>query len=152
MIQAIVKMTREFPQQVVFLENYDMEIGKALTRGADIWLNNPRRPLEACGTSGMKAAMNGIMNLSTLDGWWAEACQHGENGWAIGDDKVYANSDEHDKRDAESLYQVLSKEVIPTYYDNRKRWISMMQASISTTKETFCAETMVKHYYQKLYS
>lgn len=152
MIQAIVRMAREFPKQVVFLENYDMQIGKMLTRGADVWLNNPRRPLEACGTSGMKAAMNGVLNLSTLDGWWAEACQHGKNGWAIGDEKIYQSADQHDRCDAESLYKVLIEQVIPTYYDNRELWVNMMQQSIDSTRARFCAETMVKQYFQRLYS
>lgn len=151
MIQAIIRMTKHFPQHVVFLENYDMEIGRALTCGSDVWLNNPRRPLEACGTSGMKAAMNGVVNFSTLDGWWAEACVHGENGWAIGSEKLYESADEHDKQDAESLYDVLTKEIIPTYYNDRDRWITVMQNSIKSTKERYCAETMVKNYYRLLY-
>ena len=84
-VQTILEMTRRYPGSVVFLENYDMEIGRMLTRGSDVWLNNPRRPKEASGTSGMKAAMNGVLNLSILDGWWPEACQHGVNGWQFGD-------------------------------------------------------------------
>jgi starch phosphorylase len=78
-------MTKKYPNSVVFLQNYDMNIGRTLTRGADVWLNNPRRPLEASGTSGMKAAMNGVLNFSILDGWWTEACQHKINGWQFGD-------------------------------------------------------------------
>ena len=84
-VEKIIAMTKKYPQSVVFLENYDMTIGAMLTRGADVWLNNPRRPKEASGTSGMKAAMNGVLNLSTLDGWWPEACEHGINGWQFGD-------------------------------------------------------------------
>src|SRR5205814_6459377 len=85
MVARLVRGARAHPGQVLFLENYDMALGRLLTRGCDVWLNNPVRPLEACGTSGMKAALNGVMNLSIPDGWWAEACQHGVNGWAIGD-------------------------------------------------------------------
>jgi len=150
-IKDLVALSKEYPKQVVFLENYDMAIGAALTRGSDIWLNNPRRPLEACGTSGMKAAMNGVPNVSILDGWWPEACKHGENGWAIGDDKVPSKIKEQDKRDAEFLSSVLSEEVIPTYYDNRKKWIKIMQASISDTYTEFSVDTMLANYYKRLY-
>ena len=83
-IRKIIALTREFPENIVFLENYNMRLGKLLTQGSDIWLNSPRRPMEACGTSGMKAALNGVLNLSTLDGWWAEGCRHGINGWQFG--------------------------------------------------------------------
>lgn len=85
-IGELVAFARRYPQSVVFLPNYDLDLGRLLTRGCDLWLNTPRRPLEACGTSGMKAAMNGVLNFSVLDGWWPEACIHGENGWALGDD------------------------------------------------------------------
>ncbi len=152
LVSNLVKMSREFPQNVVFLENYDMTIGARLTRGCDVWLNNPRRPLEACGTSGMKAAMNGVLNLSILDGWWPEVCEHGVNGWAIGDTVVPKTVEEQDRRDVEFLYNTLIKEVIPTYYQNRSKWIQMMEKSISSTTVAFCAETMVKKYYSDLYS
>ena len=85
-IGELVAFAKRYPQSVAFLQNYDLDLGRLLTRGCDIWLNTPRRPLEACGTSGMKAAMNGVLNFSVLDGWWPEACIHGENGWALGDD------------------------------------------------------------------
>ncbi|HMI86369.1 MAG TPA: alpha-glucan family phosphorylase [Polyangiaceae bacterium] len=85
-IGELVAFAQRYPQSVVFLPNYDLDLGRLLTRGCDVWLNTPRRPLEACGTSGMKAAMNGVLNFSVLDGWWPEACIHGENGWALGDD------------------------------------------------------------------
>ena len=84
-VAKLVRMMKKYPNSVVFLENYDMNIGRMLTRGSDIWLNNPRRPLEASGTSGMKAAMNGVLNCSILDGWWPEACIDGVNGWQFGD-------------------------------------------------------------------
>ncbi len=85
-ITNLVRIAREYPDNVVFVQGYDMSIGKMLTRGCDVWLNNPVRPMEASGTSGMKAAMNGVLNLSTLDGWWPEACKHGVNGWQFGGD------------------------------------------------------------------
>ena len=85
LIGKVLEASKQHPQQVVFLENYDMKLGALLTRGVDVWLNNPRRPLEASGTSGMKAAMNGVPNLSILDGWWPEGCEHGVTGWKIGD-------------------------------------------------------------------
>ena len=144
-------MSKKYPGKVVFLEDYDMEIGKMLTRGCDIWLNNPRRPLEACGTSGMKAAMNGVLNVSTLDGWWPEACQHGINGWQIGDGFESKDEKEQDSHDLKSLVNVMQNEVIPTYYKNRDRWVKMMQNSIESTLEKFSAERMVKEYYEKMY-
>jgi len=147
-ITNIVKISRRFPENVVFLEDYNIEIGRLMTRGVDVWLNNPRRPLEASGTSGMKAAMNGVLNLSTLDGWWAEACQHGINGWQFGDAYVGEGQDEHDLH---ALYDVLGNEVIPTYYKNRERWLMMMQYSLKTTHDQFSARRMLEDYYQMLY-
>jgi starch phosphorylase len=151
MIMDLVALAEAYPDRVVFIENYDMTIGAAMTRGADIWLNNPRRPLEACGTSGMKAAMNGVPNVSILDGWWPEACRHGINGWAIGDTQVPETVEEQDTRDAEFLSQVLIEDVIPTYYDNRSKWIEIMQASIEDTYEPFSVKTMLDNYYKDLY-
>ena len=151
-VQDIVRLSREIPESVVFLEDYDMEIGAMLTRGSDVWLNNPRRPLEACGTSGMKAAMNGVLNVSILDGWWPEACEHGVNGWAIGDDKVPATVLEQDERDAKFLGQVLMDEVLPLYEQNKEQWIRMMQASIRSITPRFSVEAMLQGYYEKLYN
>jgi starch phosphorylase len=144
-------MMKQYPESVVFLVNYDMEIGALLTRGCDVWLNNPRRPMEACGTSGMKAAMNGVLNLSILDGWWPEACEHGVNGWQISDEVVPATTEEQDKRDAASLYSVLTKSVIPTYYDDRAKWKQMMIKSIESTQDAFSADRMIREYYERLY-
>ncbi len=147
-IANIVKISRRYPENVVFLEDYNIKIGRLMTRGCDVWLNNPRRPLEASGTSGMKAAMNGVLNLSTLDGWWAEACQHGINGWQFGDAYVGEGQDEHDLH---ALYSVLGNEVIPTYYEDRERWLMMMQYSLKTTHDRFSARRMLNNYYQMLY-
>jgi starch phosphorylase len=144
-------MMKRYPESVVFLVNYDMEIGASLTRGCDIWLNNPRRPMEACGTSGMKAAMNGVLNLSILDGWWPEACKHGVNGWQISDEAVLASTEEQDKRDAASLYKILVENVIPTYYGDKAAWQKMMVNSIESTQEVFSADRMIREYYERLY-
>lgn len=150
-VENLVKMSKEYPNAVVFLENYDMTIGRMLTRGSDIWLNNPRRPLEASGTSGMKAAMNGVLNFSVLDGWWPEACQHGVNGWQIGNGFESDDISKLDENDINSLYKVLQEEIIPTYYSNNKKWVEMMQQSIKTTSYQFGTERMLKEYYELLY-
>lgn len=150
-VHNLVQMSRQYPNSVVFLENYDMDIGRALTRGCDVWLNNPRRPLEACGTSGMKAAMNGVLNVSILDGWWPEACQHGVNGWAIGDEQVPPNVSAQDERDALALYQTLVDEVIPTFYNNKQRWMQMMKASIESCTDAFSVDRMLREYFERLY-
>lgn len=147
-IAEIYKMSTLYPKSVVFLQNYDMAIGKLLTRGCDIWLNNPRRPMEASGTSGMKAAMNGILNFSVLDGWWPEGCVHGVNGWQIGGG--YEGKDQ-DKIDSTDLYKVLQEEVIPAFYEYREKWVEMMRASIEMSHLRFSASRMVKEYYEKLY-
>ncbi|MCI2424807.1 alpha-glucan family phosphorylase [Candidatus Acetothermia bacterium] len=147
-ITRLVKISRQYPQGVVFLEDYDMEIGRLLTRGCDLWLNNPRRPLEASGTSGMKAAMNGVLNLSILDGWWPEGCIHGKNGWQFGSD---CEGSEQDLEDVASLYTVLLDEVLPTYYGRREEWIAMMRASIAMASEQFSAARMLNEYYTLMY-
>ncbi|MBF8437231.1 alpha-glucan family phosphorylase [Halanaerobiaceae bacterium Z-7014] len=152
LVEILVEMTKEFPDSVVFLEDYDMEIGRMLTRGVDVWLNNPRRPKEASGTSGMKAAMNGILNVSILDGWWPEACEHGVNGWQFGDAFESEDVEEQDKHDLEALYEVLLEEVLPTYYDKKDKWKKMMRESIASTLERFNAKVMIENYYQMMYS
>lgn len=150
-VANIVALTKKYPNSVVFLENYDMTIGSMLVRGSDVWLNNPRRPQEASGTSGMKAAMNGVLNLSILDGWWPEACQHGVNGWQIGDGYENKNEKKLDAHDQKALYDVLLKEVLPTYYKNKKQWVEMMKHSVITTHRQFAVKRMLDEYYQKLY-
>lgn len=131
--------------KVVFLENYNLWLGRIITSGVDVWLNTPRRPNEASGTSGMKAALNGIPNLSILDGWWAEACKHGENGWAIGTPDVI-----DDAADANNLYEILEKEVIPTFYNDQEKWSKIMIESIITGVQ-FTAYRMIKEYNEKYY-
>ncbi|MGN8769514.1 alpha-glucan family phosphorylase [Paenibacillus barengoltzii] len=150
-VSNLVAMMKRYPGSVVFLENYDMTIGAKLTRGADVWLNNPRRPLEASGTSGMKAAVNGVLNCSILDGWWPEACLDGENGWQIGDGFESADPNELDRHDSAALYDTLFNRVVPTYYKDRPRWVQMMRRSIETTREAFSTKRMLEEYYQKLY-
>lgn len=150
-VSNLVAMMKKYPKAVVFLENYDMTIGAKLTRGSDIWLNNPRRPLEASGTSGMKAAMNGVLNCSILDGWWPEACIDGENGWQIGDGFETTDFEVLDRHDSDALYDTLLNRVVPTYYDNRAKWVEMMKKSIETTSEEFATKRMLEEYYNKMY-
>ncbi len=151
-VANLVDMMEKYPQSVVFLENYDMEIGRHITRGCDVWLNNPRRPKEASGTSGMKSAMNGVLNLSILDGWWPEACQHGVNGWQFGDGFETDDVEKQDAHDLEALYDVLLNEVIPTYYQDRQKWLDMMKNSIQSTRDYFGVKRMLEEYYELLYN
>ncbi len=150
-VQRLVEMQNKYPGSVVFIEDYDMRTGAMLTRGSDIWLNNPRRPKEASGTSGMKASMNGVLNLSILDGWWDEACQHRINGWQIGNEEVPKKVEQQDEKDRKALYQVLKEEVIPTYYQDRSRWIEMMHQSIRSTREVYSVDRMIREYYRLMY-
>ena len=147
-VANLLSASRRFPEHVVFVPDYDMGVARLLTRGTDVWLNNPVRPLEACGTSGMKAGLNGSLNLSILDGWWPEACRHGVNGWAIGDGTAVANQDEHD---VDALYAVLEGDVLPAWAD-RARWTRMMQASIDVTAKEFSASRMIREYFARLYA
>ncbi|MBW9152529.1 alpha-glucan family phosphorylase [Clostridium estertheticum] len=152
-VAKLIRMMKKYPSSVVFLENYDMNIGRMLTRGSDIWLNNPRRPLEASGTSGMKAAMNGVLNCSILDGWWPEACNDGVNGWQFGDGVGLDDLTEVelDKHDTIGLYDTLINRVMATYYGNRQKWVEMMRESIRTTSYEFSVERMLDEYYNKMY-
>ncbi|WP_258880689.1 alpha-glucan family phosphorylase [Clostridium estertheticum] len=152
-VAKLIRMMKKYPSSVVFLENYDMNIGRMLTRGSDIWLNNPRRPLEASGTSGMKAAMNGVLNCSILDGWWPEACNDGVNGWQFGDGVGLDDLTEVelDKHDTLALYDTLINRVMATYYENREKWVEMMRESIRTTSYEFSVERMLNEYYNKMY-
>ena len=131
--------------KVIFLENYNMRLGRLITSGVDVWLNTPLRPNEASGTSGMKAALNGIPNLSILDGWWAEGCDHKNNGWAISSPDSC-----NDEEDAESLYQILENEVIPTFYNEKQKWTQIMRASIKTGVQ-FTAHQMISEYQKNMY-
>ncbi|MBW4082445.1 alpha-glucan family phosphorylase [Paenibacillus sp. S150] len=150
-VMNLVAMMKKYPKSVVFLENYDMTIGAMLTRGSDIWLNNPRRPLEASGTSGMKAAMNGVLNCSILDGWWPEACIDGENGWQIGDGFETGDFAVLDQHDSDALYGTLLKRVLPTFYENKDKWVQMMRKSIESTRTEFASKRMLDEYYSRMY-
>jgi starch phosphorylase len=156
-VGKLFQASKKHAKNVVFLENYEMRTGALLTRGTDIWLNNPRRPLEASGTSGMKAAMNGVPNLSILDGWWPEGCEHGVTGWKIGDpdpdDDAFDEKDglRVDKRDRDLLYKILDREVLPAYGD-RKRWLAIMRASIEMSQWRFSSDRMIEDYVNEVYS
>jgi starch phosphorylase len=132
--------------RVLFLENYEMGLARKIVSGCDVWLNNPVRPMEASGTSGMKAAMNGVLNASILDGWWPEGCEHGVTGWAIGDESAG-----DDAKDLESVYRTLEQEVLPAWKD-RARWVGMMRASIRMGVTHFSSARMVREYFEQLYA
>ena len=139
-----------FANRVVFIEDYDINVCRHLIQGVDVWLNNPRRPLEASGTSGQKAVLNGALNLSILDGWWAEAYD-GSNGFAIGRGTQHVDDRITDARDAADLLRVLSEEVVPLYYDRDidglpRHWIRRMMNSISSLGWRFSADRMVADY------
>lgn len=145
-----------FDGRIMFVEDYDMAIGRALTRGVDVWLNNPRRPLEASGTSGMKAAMNGVLNLSVLDGWWPEGYD-GINGWAIGAGQVYEDEARSDAADADDLYALLEREVIPLYYQRNGSnvplgWAERAADAVASISPRFNAMRMVKQYVTRYYA
>ncbi len=149
--KSIIRSLHEYARQlagtvdVVFLANYDMTVARLLTGGADVWLNNPLRPKEASGTSGMKASLNGVPSMSTLDGWWVEGCRDGINGWAFGDPE---NPD--DGADANALYETLEKRVIPAYYDDKSVWARFVRESIKTGAE-FSAVGMLDGYVEEAY-
>jgi starch phosphorylase len=142
--------------RAVFLEDYDHEIARQLVQSVDVWLNVPRRPLEASGTSGEKVAINGGINLSVLDGWWLEGYD-GTNGFAIGSGVDGAEAADVDASDAESLYQTLEQEVVPLYYDRDdkglpRKWISLMKRSIATLVPEFNSDRMVEEYARRIYT
>jgi glycogen phosphorylase len=139
--------------KVAVLENYDIDMAKVLVAGADVWLNNPRRPLEACGTSGIKAAMNGVLNLSVYDGWWLEGGIDGVNGWGVGRRTDWSDlSDSVEGEDEAGLYSKLSSSVLPTYYRDRERWVDMQKKSIATVGPLFNSYRMVEEYVTKVYA
>jgi starch phosphorylase len=157
LLQRVHTMARDriFQGRIAFLEDYDIRLARYLVQGVDVWLNTPRRLQEASGTSGMKAAANGVLHLSVPDGWWHEGF-NGENGWVIGDDTIKVSTEAEDKSDTESLYKLLEEKVIPLYY-NRDRngipqdWIAMVKKSISSITPVFSARRMLKEYCEKMY-
>jgi starch phosphorylase len=157
LLQQIAEMVRDsqFADKFVFVEDYDINVGRYFVQGVDVWLNNPRRPLEASGTSGQKVVLNGGLNLSVLDGWWAEAYD-GLNGFAIGTGRTHSNTSLHDARDGEDLYRVLREEVIPLYYQRDRDglprgWVQRMKRAIRTLGWRFNADRMVMDYTLKCY-
>ncbi len=157
LIQRIANLRHDprFAGRITFIEDYDINVCRHLVQGVDVWLNNPRRPLEASGTSGQKVVLNGGLNLSILDGWWAEAYD-GRNGFAIGRGTTHVSEEETDRRDAENLYRVLEQEVIPMFYQRDRdglprEWIQRMKDSISTLAWRFSSDRMVMDYTRQCY-
>ncbi|MCX7710123.1 MAG: alpha-glucan family phosphorylase [Clostridia bacterium] len=144
-----------FRGKVILVENYNMTLARNLVQGVDIWLNNPRRPLEASGTSGQKVCINGVINFSVLDGWWCEG-YNGKNGWSIGDDTFYDNEYHQDNADSESIYETLEKQIVPLFYDRNEkgvpvRWVQVMKQSIKTLLYQYSTHRMVQEYNNKFY-
>jgi glycogen phosphorylase len=156
-IQRIFEQSRSeaLRGRVFILEDYDMRVGRYLVQGVDVWLNNPRRPLEASGTSGMKAAMNGVLNVSILDGWWDEGFR-GDNGWAIGGREPSPDEGAQDWADAQDLYRLLEEEIVPLWYQRDEAdvpvgWVGRMRRSIGTTLWQFSTSRMLEEYVEQLY-
>jgi starch phosphorylase len=158
-IQELYRMIKDsrLAGRIVFIEDYDMNVARYLVRGVDVWLNTPRRPLEASGTSGEKAAVNGVLNFSVLDGWWREG-YNGENGWAIGDDREYPDTEAQDAADAASLFDTLEKSIVPLYYDRDNQsglplgWLHMVKESIRSLAPMFSTSRMLKEYMHEMYA
>ena len=157
LIQQVYRQVKraEMAGRIVFLEDYDMNLARYLVQGVDVWMNTPRRPLEASGTSGMKAALNGALNFSVLDGWWREAF-NGQNGWSIGEDRDLGSPSVQDEEDVESLYETLEKSIIPIYYDRdqndiSREWVARVKESLKTNIPQFSTRRMVKEYVERLY-
>lgn len=157
LIKRIVEISEmpEFHGKVIFLENYDMEVAKYLVQGVDVWLNNPERPMEASGTSGMKATLNGVLNLSVLDGWWAEGYLPGA-GWALPKNNTYGQKDLQDELDSELLYYKLEGEVMPLFYERNEagipeKWVEMIRQSLANIAPRFTMQRMIDEYIAKFY-
>lgn len=158
LIKNIAEICRreEFRDHIVFLEDYDINVARYMVQGVDVWLNNPRRPLEASGTSGMKVPTNGGLNFSILDGWWDEAYD-GQNGWAIGNREEYTDLEYQDEVESNALYNVLENEIIPLYYergrdDIPRQWVTAMKWSMQTVCPQFSTNRMVADYFNKFYT
>ena len=158
LIKKVIEISKneEFAGKVMFIENYDMTVGKMLVSGVDIWLNTPTRTLEASGTSGEKAVMNGVMNFSVLDGWWAEG--YTENaGWAIQEARTYGNQAIQDELDAETIYRMIEDEILPLYFERDSegvphKWVSIIKNTISEIAPHFTMKRMLDDYYDKFYT
>ena len=149
-----ISMMPQFRGKIILIEDYNMAISRFLVSGCDVWLNNPRRPMEASGTSGQKAAINGVLNFSTLDGWWEEGYNL-KNGWKIGNRDIYISKDAQDKYDSGDLYNTLENEIIPMYYNKDEKvpvkWIEYMKESIKTSLYMFSSFRMFKDYIERMY-
>lgn len=157
LIKRLIEFSRRsnIRHKVIFLENYNMYIARHLVQGADVWLNTPRRPFEACGTSGMKAAINGVLNVSILDGWWDEAYKK-DRGWCIGKGEEYADTDYQDSVESQALYNILENNVLPCFYERKRgscpvRWVHMMKESMKMAMAGFCNLRMVSKYNESFY-
>jgi starch phosphorylase len=154
MIEKIFSLIQKFKGKIkiAFIKNYNMETALKITSGVDVWLNTPLRPLEASGTSGMKAAHNGVVNFSVLDGWWIEGHIEGFTGWSIGSAPAQIGPENNiNKIDANDLYEKLEKIIIPTYYQDRKTWIRMMQNAIGKNAYYFNSHRMMRRYVTEAY-
>ena len=150
-----ISMKPQFKGKIFILENYNIGIARYLVSGVDVWLNNPRRPMEASGTSGQKASVNGVINFSVLDGWWAEG-YNSKNGWTIGTNDEYDTYEIQDNADSASIYNTLENKIIPTYYEKNKdgiseKWMQLMKNSIISTGGKYSTSRMVSEYVEKLY-
>ena len=157
LIKRIIEISRrpEFLGKIIFLENYDMQLARRLVSGVDIWLNTPTRPLEASGTSGEKALMNGVVNFSVLDGWWLEGYREGA-GWALTEKRTYQNQEHQDQRDAATIYSILETEILPLYYARNKKgysegWIKVVKNSIAQIAPHYTMKRQLDDYYSKFY-
>ena len=158
LIKKIYEISRrpEFLGKIIFLENYDMKLARRLVTGVDIWMNTPTRPLEASGTSGEKALMNGVVNLSVLDGWWLEGYREGA-GWALTEKRTYQNQDQQDQLDAATIYGLLENEILPLYYDKNEKgfsegWIRTVKNSIAQIAPHYTMKRQLDDYYDKYYN
>ena len=152
---AKLSMDKRFKNRIIFVEDYNMNVARYMVQGVDVWMNNPIRPLEASGTSGMKAVMNGVLNLSILDGWWPEGYTP-EVGWAIGGTEAYNSDEERDYVEAESIYNLIKKVIAPLYYDRDGEglpvgWLKMMKTCVQKLAPHFNTNRMVREYYEKFY-
>jgi starch phosphorylase len=157
LIRQIIHLARrdDIRRKIVFIEDYDLNVARYLVQGVDIWLNTPRRPMEASGTSGMKVACNGGLNMSILDGWWDEG-YNTENGWAIGSGEMYDDTNYQDQVESQAIYDTLEKEVVPIFYERGadnlpRKWIERMKTSLATLSPVFTTARMVREYTQSFY-
>ncbi len=148
LVAQMYKWSIRYPEAIAFMQDYDLNIGRLITRGCDVWLNMPRRGTEACGVSGIKAAMNGALMLGVPDGWWAEACDHGVNGWQIGS----MDGGREDEKDAARCAELITEEILPLYEKNPDQWRRMMRESIKMAYKQFSSARMLSEYYTKLYN